>query len=211
MNTYNQLHYSAGVSRDELQITALSFRSTIAARVGAILLTVLMIGILVAAVCAPASGSSEYEVKAAFIYNFAKFVDWPDEVFGNALSPIIIGVLGSDSMCDILEQTVANKTANGRKLSVKRVSRIQDLSNCNIVFISRSWSRSTNEILESTKGSSILTIGETEGFAKHGGIINFVMNDRKVGFEINVDIAKRESIKISSKLLSLAKIVKDNK
>jgi hypothetical protein len=175
--------------------------------------------IIVGAVCVVAGGipnaqagsspPGEYEVKAAFLYNFAKFVEWPAEAFDDADAPLTIGVLGEDPFGDTLEQTVKGKTANGRKLAIRRFHKVRDLQPCHILFISSSEKRHLSEILDRLKGSSVLTVGEVEGFAKRGGVINFFVEDNRIRFEVNVDAAKRAKLKMSSKLLRLARIVRD--
>lgn len=157
---------------------------------------------------ARAQAPSEYQVKAAFLLNFARFVDWPDGSAAGTHDSMSLCVVGDDPFRGILDETVKGKTVNGRDLVVERFKRGDDARDCQIVFISASESRRLNPILESLKGASVLTVGETDGFAQRGGIINFVLEDNRVHFEINVEAAERARLKISSKLLSLAKIIK---
>ena len=156
----------------------------------------------------PATSASEYQIKAAFLYNFAKFIEWPAEVFHGAGTPMVIGIVGDDPFGSILDQTVNGKTANGRELVVRRFKSHQDLNACHILFISPSEKKRLPQILERLKGTSVLTISEVDHFAQHGGIINFVMEGNKVHFEINVDMAERARLKISAKLLTLARVVR---
>ena len=152
---------------------------------------------------------SEYQVKAAFLYNFARFVEWPSNAFPDAQAPILLGVVGEDPFGGALEQVIKGKTVNGRELVLKRLTRQQDLKGFHMLFVSSSEARHLSQILESLKGKCVLTIGETEGFAQTGGVINFTLEENKVHFEINVDTAERAHLKISSKLLALAKVLKD--
>jgi len=152
---------------------------------------------------------SEYQVKAAFLYNFARFVEWPSNAFPDAQAPILLGVIGEDPFGGALEQVIKGKTVNGRELVLKRLTRQQDLKGFHMLFVSSSEARHLSQIMESLKGKCVLTIGETEGFAQTGGVINFTLEENKVHFEINVDTAERAHLKISSKLLALAKVLKD--
>lgn len=163
------------------------------------------------ATAAPAA--SEYEVKAAFLYNFIKFVEWPPKAFPNRNSPLIIGVLGDDpffspsAKINYLDQTVDGKTINDRNIVVQRSNRLADLKNCQLLFISKSERNRIKDTLANLSGMNILVVGETENFCQQGGAINFVMQSEKVRFEINVGAAEKAGLKISSKLLNVAKIV----
>jgi hypothetical protein len=151
----------------------------------------------------------EYEIKAAFIYNFAKFVEWPEDAFGRADAPIVIGIVGKDPFGKMIDQAVEGRRANGRPVEIKRVNWGAEVKTCHILFVSSSESGKMGQLSELIKNAPVLTIGETAGFASRGGIVNFTEEGGKVRFEINVDAAKRARLTISSKLLSLAKVVKD--
>lgn len=151
----------------------------------------------------------EYEIKAAFIYNFAKFVEWPEDAFGRADAPLIIGIVGKDPFGKMIDHAVEGRRANGRTVEIKRVNWGAEVKLCHILFVSSSESGKMGQLSELVKNAPVLTIGETPGFASRGGIINFTEEEGKVRFEINVDAAKRARLTISSKLLSLAKVVKD--
>lgn len=153
------------------------------------------------------SDSSEYLIKAGFTYNFAKLMEWPSGAFAQADSPIVICVLGTDPFNGTLDQVLKGKQANGRAFEVKHLKWGAEMKGCNILFVSDSETAHLDELFHSIKGLPILTIGETPGFAQHGGIINFVVEDNRVRFEIDVDAAKQANISISSRLLSLATIV----
>src|ERR1700737_1935694 len=156
------------------------------------------------------SDSSEYLIKAGFIYNFAKLVEWPTTAFAQPDSPIVIGILGDDPFGVTLDRIVADKKINGRGVSVKRLkwSRdLKDLKDCSILFLSSSEKEHIDSVVDAMKSLPILTIGDASGFAKRGGIINFTLEDNKVRFEVNVEAAKRADLTISSRLLTLAKIV----
>jgi hypothetical protein len=161
--------------------------------------------IAIAAPSARAQGSSNYQIKAAFLFNFAKFVAWPDT--GN--DPMSICIAGDDPFGGILDDTVKGKTINGRAVEIKRNKAGKNLQGCHIVFISASERRRVRSIFDSLQGTSVLTVGEFPGFASEGGIINFTTQENRIHFEINTDAAERAHLKISSRLLSLATIVKD--
>lgn len=173
-----------------------------------VLTVMLTVYIMVIGACCVCTGSpSEYEVKAVFIYNFAKFAEWPSGTFDSSDAPIIIGTIGDDPFDGALEQAVRNKTANGRRLVIRHFERIQDCNACHILFICSSERSRLSRIFDRLKNSSVLTIGESEGFAQHGGVIGFVVDNDKIGFEVNIGAAGQADIRISSKLLKLAKAV----
>jgi YfiR/HmsC-like len=153
--------------------------------------------------------ASEYQIKAAFLYNFAKFVEWPPAVSPGANDPMEICVVGEDPFGNTLNQSIEGKTVSGHKLMIRRLKPAQDMKGCQVAFISSSEKSHLPSVLESLKGGGVLTVGETEGFAALGGVINFTMENDKVRFEINLDAAGRAGLKISSKLLLLARIVKE--
>jgi hypothetical protein len=154
--------------------------------------------------------SSEYLIKAGFIYNFAKFVEWPSATFSQPDSPIVIGVLGTDPFGSVLDRIVEDKKIGARGFVVKRYKwgkDLKDLKDCKILFVSASEKAHIDEILQSVKGQPILTVGETPGFAERGGVIRFTVEDNRVRFEVNVDAAHQAELNISSRLLTLAKII----
>lgn len=150
------------------------------------------------------SPPSEYQVKAAFLFNFAKFVEWPPESFSTATAPIVIGILGDNPFDGDLERTVQNKIVNNRPFVVRQLHSAMEATNCHILFISNSEKKRLSEIIQSLHGTDVLTVGETDRFIEMGGIINFVQESSKIRFQINDDAAKTARLKISSKLLNLA-------
>ena len=153
----------------------------------------------------PAAG--EYELKAAFVFNFAKFIEWPQEAFPSATAPIVIAVLGNDSFRDILARAVGEKVVQGRRVVVRGWKRGEVGPGCQILFVSSSEEKATAEILQNIKRPGVLTIGEAEEFVQQGGIINLTLSDEKLRFEISQKNAESAGLKISSKLLGLAKTV----
>jgi YfiR/HmsC-like len=146
---------------------------------------------------------SEYQVKAAFIFNFAKFIEWPSDAFGEG-GALLVGVIGDDPFGGALDRLNGN-TANGRALRIKRFRGGDDLRACQVLFISASEDSHLNKIMESIRGTSVLTIGESTQFRRSGGMIRFVLQDNKVRFEINASAAGQAGLRISSKLLVLSK------
>ena len=146
----------------------------------------------------------EYEVKAAFLFNFAKFVEWPPQVFHDDVSPITIGVFGENPFGGFLQETVAGQKLGPRPIEVKKLQNLDELQSCQLLFIGASEENSVSEILSRLKGTSVLTVGETENFAESGGVIQFVEKDGKVCFKINRKAAEEARLKISSRLLNLS-------
>jgi hypothetical protein len=152
----------------------------------------------------------EYRVKAAFLYNFAKFVEWAPRAFKDASDPITICIAGetSTSIYAQLDSAVTGKMAGNRSFAVRRVSDAQHATGCNILFIGLAERKRIPAILAGVRELGILTVGETPEFIANGGVVNFKLEDGRVRFQINVEAAEHEQIRISSKLLSLAEIVK---
>jgi hypothetical protein len=151
---------------------------------------------------------SEYEVKAAYLFNFAKFVEWPAQSFPTDSSPLVFGVLGKDPFGETLEQAFAGQKVGGRGFEIRRGARIQDLGPCHILFISDSESERLEAVLDSIRGMNALTVSDLDKFASSGGVIGFFHEEKRIRFEVNPDAAQRAGLKLSSKLLKLARIVK---
>lgn len=146
----------------------------------------------------------EYQIKAAFLFNFAKFVDWPPEAFSSANSPIVIGVLGKNVFGHYLADTIRGKTVNNRRFEFKEFASVTEATNCQILFISPSINDNLPTVVKELHNASILTVGEADQFIKAGGMINFTIEDSKIHFQISDEAARKAGLKISSKLLSLA-------
>ena len=148
---------------------------------------------------------TEYQVKALFLCNFLKYVDWP----GGATGPIVIGVLGQDNFNDSLKNAVEGKNIHGRAIVIKHLSADDDLSGCAILFVSSSDNSQLSEILGKTSSLPILTVGESDSFLQNGGIINFLLKEGKIRLAINLKAAHKVNLQISSKLLSVADLVNE--
>lgn len=155
------------------------------------------------------STSAKYEVKAEYLYNFAKFVEWPANAFPSDNSPIIVCVFGKDPFSGDLETTVLGKTLGGRPFETRHTRRFEELHLCQMVFVSSGEARHIPKILTAVKSAPVLLVGDSRNFAEEGGEIGFVLQDGKVHFVVNVDAVERAHLKVSSKLLSLARIVHD--
>jgi len=153
----------------------------------------------------------EYVVKAGFLYNFAKYVEWPAAAFGQPDEPISIGVVGTDPFGSDLEGALANKTVKRRAFSVRRFRTPQDIEPCQILFVARSESARIGEILQKARPWASLTVGEEDGFSAAGGIINILIDDETPRLEVNAGEAERVGLTIDSKLLKLATIVTTEK
>lgn len=150
----------------------------------------------------------EYQVKARFLSNFARYVDWPSGSFQAANDPIVICVLGPNPFGRALDQAVDGKEVDGRPFLVRWISDIPPNLPCHILFVPSSQQQRFRSRAGSLERSGILTVGETQGFPADGGMINFKLEDGRVRFQINQEASGRERLRISSKLLSLAQPLK---
>ena len=156
---------------------------------------------------AAAQSATEYQVKAAFLFNFAKFVEWPADAFPTSDAPLQICVFGQDPFGGDFEQVIGDKKVNGHRLEIIHPSGVPQARSCQILFVTSSQKPQTREILQGIKGTSVLSVGDTPGFARAGGIINFVLDENRVRFEINPKAAERAHLKLSARLLTVAKLI----
>jgi hypothetical protein len=160
------------------------------------------------AILLPGSGAvaaeSEDAVKAAFVYNFPKFVDWPDSAFPTPSAPIDICVLGGNQFADVLRSIVRDKTVRGRPLTVREDVPLRNLASCRVVYIPASEEKRVPAVLDQVAGLPILTVGDTDVLAERGGIIGLTTNENHVRFEVNVGAARRAGLKLGSQLLKVA-------
>jgi hypothetical protein len=148
--------------------------------------------------------STEQQVKAAFLYRFAGYVEWPESVFAQPDSPLVIGVLGDDLLAVAVEEAVAGRTVNGRRVTARRVKPGDGVAGIHILFVSRSERARLAQIVHSASPQSVLTVTESDGALAQGSVINFVMAERRVRFEISLQSAERSKLKLSSRLLAVA-------
>jgi hypothetical protein len=162
------------------------------------------------ALCAsvmPASAATEYEVKAAFLYNFAKFVEWPPATFQTESDPIVLGIIGEDPFGNTIDTMFQNVTIQKHPLVVKRLQAPPE-STCQILFISESEQERAKHILASLDEKPILTVSDIPDFIGIGGMIGFDIENSKVRFSINKNAADAAKLQFSSQVLKLASAVK---
>ena len=180
----------------------------------AAIMTLLSICVIVASPAvsarqAPGPVSPEYMIKAAYLLNFARLVEWPRDAFATADSPVTIGIVGTDPFGEALEQTVEGKRISNRRIAVQRLQWNQDPRRCHIVFISSTDSARIVELTTRLAGLPVLIVGEARQLAERGATINFTIEDDRVRFEVNVEAARRARLTVSSQILRVAKIVKE--
>ena len=174
--------------------------------------SVILLILICAANCCAQMGytvnPSEYQVKAKFLYNFARFVTWPPGRFADKNTPITIAIIGNDPFGIDIDKTVEGKRIHGRGIEIRHSQNIDTLEFCHILYIGVDEKTQLKKVLTQVKDRSILTVGESAEFLQAGGIINFVLRDNKVRFEINLEMARRSRIWISAQLLKLASLYK---
>lgn len=151
----------------------------------------------------------EYQVKAAFLFSFTKFIEWPSDAFHSSNAPITLCVFRHDPFGSALDEIIQGKTVNNHQVLARRVNELPDLKSCQLVFVGKEEDKSLSEVLNSLKGTSALAVGETDGFAERGGGVQFFLEASQLRFAINVDAVQRARLTVSSKLLSLARVVHD--
>ncbi|HWA15920.1 MAG TPA: YfiR family protein [Gemmatimonadales bacterium] len=160
------------------------------------------------AICAQGQqGPTEYELKAVFLFNFAQFVEWPATAFDRPDAPLVIGVLGTDPFGSRLEEAVKGETVQGHPLEIRRFARAEEIDTCHILFLGSKEGPGLESILSQLKFRPILTVGESENFARTGGMIGFVTDRNRIRLRINRGAAEAASLVLSSRLLRPAEIV----
>ena len=150
---------------------------------------------------------AEYQVKAAYLFNFWQFVEWPAQAYDSPSAPFVIGVVGEDPFGNTLDKVIAGESLGGRPLVVRRFRNIEDISACNILFIGRSEAGRLDQTLKAMKGRSVLTVTDITGAERRGAIIVLVNDNNRIRMRINVAAAKASNLVISSKLLRPAEVV----
>ncbi len=175
-------------------------------RIASYLLSVVIGGLWFAPVRADATTPTEYEVKAAFIYNFAKYISWP-EAPTEAGRPFVVGIVGRDPFGPMLDDVMRGKRIQNRTIVVRRFAGVEDVADCHILFVGSSEKSEVQRIVEALRRAPVLTIGDMDQFAERGGMINLITEENRVRFEINLEAAERAGLTPSSQLLRLARIV----
>lgn len=151
---------------------------------------------------------TESDLKAAFLYNFAKFVDWPKEAFANDEARIVIGIYGDEEFVTTLRALLQDKKAHGRGFTVKRIANPQEARNCHFLFFREDETRRMGQLLENIRRLPILTVGESAEFLEAGGMINLFVEDKQLRFDVNPGAADAARLTVSSQLMRLAKNVR---
>jgi hypothetical protein len=174
----------------------------------AFILVALVCGLALRPTVASAQSASESTLKAAFVYNFAKFAEWPADA--PPTDALTICVVGDIAIANALEETVRGRTINGRKVRVSRPA-VDGIRSCHVVYLAGFDASGAQQIVDDLKSAPVLTVGDREQFAQSGGIAGLFVEQNRMRFAINVEAAQRCRLRISSRLLSLAKIVKDDR
>ena len=153
-----------------------------------------------------ASSSREYAIKAAFLYNFAKFVEWPLQSFEDSTTPIILCILGKDPF-GVFLKPIKDKTVKGKKIIIKYSPKIDDMEKCHVLFVGKSEDKQLVRILARIRDWNVLTVSDIGDFAQRGGIIGLTKEEDEIHFEINLEASKMADLKISSRLLKIARII----
>jgi hypothetical protein len=153
------------------------------------------------------TAAEEYRVKAAFIFHFAQLVDWPPEKPTGADNSLVLCTLGDDPFEGVLEGTVAGKAIGNRIVRIRHLGEPQDMQACQVVFLGRAQSKRIPMLVSTLHNAPVLTVGESAGFLDAGGMIDFLLEDNKLRFEVNLDAAESADLKIGSRLLVLAQRV----
>jgi YfiR/HmsC-like len=178
----------------------------------------LLVGVLVALLFAvhptisrAQSQVDEYRLKAAFLFHFAQFVEWPPEALGNGDAPFVICIAGQDPFRGGLEETVQGKLIASRPVRIRHIKQVQEGQECRVLFVGKGETEGVSPLTAALKNMPVLTVGESDDFLQKSGIIRFCVEDRKVRFEVNQEAAETANLKISSRLLLLAKTVVGSK
>lgn len=150
---------------------------------------------------------AEYQLKAVFIYNFTRFVEWPPTAFDSYNDPFVIAIVGNDPFGSYLEESVMGETIGRHPIQVKRVNSVEEADKCHILFINDKDPDKMRSILQEVRNRNILTVSDASNFAQMGGVIGFYTENNKIRMQINTTAAKTAQLNISSKLLRLAKVI----
>lgn len=174
-----------------------------------------MTGVLAAALALGAAQETptlpEYVVKAGFLFNFAKYVQWPAEAFEKADSPIRIGIVGTDPFGDVLEKALKGKTVKGRPFEIQRFREPSAIARCHLLFVPRTERERLSEILKAVESWPVFTVGEDGGFCRGGGSANVLIEKETPRLEVNPDAAEKAKLTVDPKLLKVAAIVRTGK
>jgi hypothetical protein len=172
-------------------------------------LLIMTIGALVLGVSTGTQAQSmgENDAKAAFVLKLVNFIQWPSE--SSQHGDLVIGFIGADDTSDALQRQAYGRSVNGRRIVVRRLGHDGDLKACQVIFVGESERKNASAVIERVRGGSVLTVGESDGFGQHGGVVNLLLSGGRIRFEVNPHAAERAHLQISSRLLSLATLVGD--
>jgi hypothetical protein len=179
----------------------------VASSIGVAIVTVASLFVVSFVIVPKANAQSEDQIMAAFLFNFARYVEWPKHAFDDRSSPVEICVLGADDFANVVSKTVLGKSVDKRSVAVRPIPNFDPSGDCHILFIGRHSNASHADAVVALRGQSVFSVADREGFASAGGIANFLRADNRVRFEINPTAAQKVGLKISSRLLRLAKVV----
>lgn len=189
-----------------MAIITTTTRTTIG-RSSAVRACIVLLALMLGSFRGPVAGVKEYEVKAACLYNFAKFVTYPESAFVDALAPFVIGVLGDDPFGEDLDAALKGKTIGKRPIVVERYAKLAAVRSPHILFVARSETDRRVDVLHSFKSKPTFLVGDMDGFAEVGGTANFYIEKNNLRFAINTDTAKASKLQVSGQLLKMAKVV----
>jgi hypothetical protein len=182
-------------------------KALVAKRWAAMMIGLAMLGVCVT-VSKGADASKEHELKAAFLYNFTKFVEWPTNRFPSANAPFVMAVAGNSSCTAELEKIAKERKVNGRTLVIKTITTAEAVQEAHVLFIPASEDKSVKEWLSAAQRFGVLSIGESEVFGRQGGVINFVLEGEKIRFDLNIGQAETAELKVSAQLQKLARNIR---
>jgi hypothetical protein len=176
----------------------------------AVTVAFLLTGLIAGGRAAAQTSSGEAQIKAAFVYNFLKFVDWPAEAFRGPQDPVVVGIVGEGDVADATERFLAAKQVGARPVVVRRLNWDQSLTGVQAIFIAEPDAKRLHHVLEAAAAASVLSIGEGEEFATRGGVIGLLIEGSKVRFDIDTGAAQAAGLHVSSKLLALTRVVRSS-
>ena len=170
-------------------------------------LTLRIVSIILVILCtcvARGAGASDLQIKAAYLYNFAKFIEWPSECGADLDAPFVIGIRASEKFRTVLEATVRNQNLGGRPIRIRRLSSDELVEGCQIVYVSGVSGQELQDILDKAKSACALTVSDQDSFANRGGMVEFVDRRSRIRFKINRNLLVQAGLAASSKLLNIA-------
>jgi hypothetical protein len=151
----------------------------------------------------------EFKVKAAYLFNFAKFIEWPPASFKDDKDPVVFAVAGKDPFGPILDETLRGKSVGGHPVVIRRFPTVEDIGACHLLFVSASLKDEWKKVAQRIRGCPVVTVSEGEEFTRAGGMFRFFFDDGRVRFEVNLEAAKRAGLSVSARLIQVGVVLKD--